>query len=115
MRDRLIEMIQDSVQGCARNWAEIIADYLLAEGVIVPPCKVGQTVYVVSRYYGGIWQMYECYVDSLTVYNADIVMSLKSTDGWYNFEVYAWEIGKNVFLTRKEAKKELERRSKNNA
>lgn len=40
-RDRLIELIQNAVNGCARHWAEIIADYLLANGVIVPPCKVG--------------------------------------------------------------------------
>ena len=39
-RDRLIELIQNSVDGCARHWAEIIADYLLANGVIVPVrCK----------------------------------------------------------------------------
>lgn len=35
-RDRLTELIQDSVNGCARYWAEVIADYLLANGVIVP-------------------------------------------------------------------------------
>ena len=38
-RERLIELIQKSVNGCARNWAETIADYLLSNGVIVPPCK----------------------------------------------------------------------------
>ena len=45
MRDRLIELIQNAVNGCARHWAEIIADHLLANGVIVPPCKVGTTIY----------------------------------------------------------------------
>ena len=45
MKERLVELIQESVGGCARNWAEIIADHLLANGVIVPPCKVGDTVY----------------------------------------------------------------------
>ncbi len=34
-RDRLIELIQNAVNGCARHWAEIIADYLLANGVTV--------------------------------------------------------------------------------
>jgi len=38
MRERLIELIQKSVNGCARNWAETIADYLLENGVIVTPC-----------------------------------------------------------------------------
>lgn len=36
-RERLIEIIQKSVGGCARNWAEIIADGLIANGVIVAP------------------------------------------------------------------------------
>lgn len=49
MREKLIELIQDSVGGCARHWAEIIADNLLANGVIVPPCKVGQTVYCIRH------------------------------------------------------------------
>lgn len=47
MRERLIELIQDSVHGCARHWAEVIADHLIENGVIVPPCKVGQTVYCI--------------------------------------------------------------------
>lgn len=45
MRERLIEMIMDSVGGCARHWAEIITDHLLANGVIVLPVAVGQTVF----------------------------------------------------------------------
>lgn len=40
-RDRLIELIQSAVGGCARHWAEKIADYLIANGVILPPCKIG--------------------------------------------------------------------------
>lgn len=37
-RERLIELIQKSVDGCAKNWAETIADYLIENGVIVTPC-----------------------------------------------------------------------------
>ena len=47
-RDRLIELIQNAVNGCASYWAKIIADYLLANGVIVPPCKVGDMVYKID-------------------------------------------------------------------
>ncbi len=114
MRDRLIELLNEtfSEQYEKRGLltAEHTADFLLANGVIVPPCKVGDTVYVVSRYYGGIWQIYECFVDSLTVFNGDIFMSLKSSDGWYNFGVNVWEIGKTAFLAREEAEKALEER-----
>ena len=33
MRDKLIELIQSAVGGCARHWAELIADHLIANGV----------------------------------------------------------------------------------
>lgn len=38
-KNRLIEMIQSATNGTARYWASLIADKLLAEGVIVPPEK----------------------------------------------------------------------------
>lgn len=54
MRERLIELLED----CGRSqmpmvaglelWADDIADYLLANGVIVPPCKIGDTVWYIS-------------------------------------------------------------------
>lgn len=37
MRDRLIELIQNAVNGCARHWAEIIADHLISKGVTIEP------------------------------------------------------------------------------
>ena len=50
-KDRLIELILN----CERvdlplplEYQQHLADHLLANGVIVPPCKVGQTVYVPS-------------------------------------------------------------------
>jgi hypothetical protein len=56
MRDRLIELIKVSHREWLRkeydhetdkNVCEYLADHLLAEGVILPPCKVGQTVYCI--------------------------------------------------------------------
>ena len=40
-KEKLTELIQNAVDGCARNWAEVIADHLLANGVIVLPCGKG--------------------------------------------------------------------------
>ena len=40
MRDRLIELLGDYL------YSEQIADHLLKNGVIVPPCKVGDVVYM---------------------------------------------------------------------
>lgn len=34
-RNKLIDLIQNAVGGCARHWAEVIADYLIANGVTV--------------------------------------------------------------------------------
>ena len=33
--EKLVEIIQNSVGGCARHWAEVIADGLIADGVTV--------------------------------------------------------------------------------
>ena len=33
LREKLITMIQEAVGGCARHWAELIADHLIANGV----------------------------------------------------------------------------------
>ena len=35
VREKLVEIIQNSVGGCARHWAEIIADGLIVNGVTV--------------------------------------------------------------------------------
>ena len=40
VREKLVEIIQNSVGGCARHWAEVIADGLIANGVTVQEdCK----------------------------------------------------------------------------
>lgn len=46
MRDRLIELLRVPIypkEGA--DPAEVVADYLLDSGVIVPPCKAGDTDY----------------------------------------------------------------------
>ena len=58
-RERLIELLmqgdiaaaKQGVFNCCmcRREAETIADYLLENGVIVPPCKVGDMVYIFER------------------------------------------------------------------
>jgi hypothetical protein len=56
MRDRLIELILEcstytpEYSEQARLHAEYLAQHLLNEGVIVPPCKVGQKVYCIWQY-----------------------------------------------------------------
>lgn len=45
MRDRLIELLKNAPRN-TRAFYDQYADYLIANGVIVPPCKVGDDVYI---------------------------------------------------------------------
>lgn len=50
MRDRLVELINNNGSSVlTANDFEELADYLLENGVIVPPCKEGDTVYIIKR------------------------------------------------------------------
>lgn len=51
MRDRLIELLNIAVgdSNLTNNEVKIVADYLLKNGVIVPPCKVGDRVYWIDN------------------------------------------------------------------
>ena len=46
MREELINLIQSSVGGCARNWAETIAGNIIRGGWKKYPYQLGQKVYV---------------------------------------------------------------------
>lgn len=105
MRDRLIELLKKAQnewlqkeyeQETRKNLAEYVADHLLAEGVIVPLCKVGDTVYQ---------------TDGIRIYELEIFdVSLRKYKPYYETESIDFDdtaIGKTVFLTREEAEKAL--------
>lgn len=156
-KERLVQLIIDSVNGCARNWAEVIADHLLANGVlvidtdvvsmknrplissvaslpidevidlvkakeegrlIVPPCKVGDTVYIVDGTTDGIVE------GKITHFEFNIYTTPRE---WItvrgNYPLFGeleeknridLLIGKTVFLTREEAEKALKERNNEN-
>lgn len=83
--------------------AEQIADYLLANGMVVPPCKLGQKVYRTKGNFGGV-KIYEGVVDQIVLQD----------DGQERFYVYghplhftADDIGKTVFLTKEDVERAL--------
>jgi hypothetical protein len=94
MRERLMALINDVVHPCH---AGALADYLIENGVIVPPCKVGDTVYY--RSYGGN-RLYEGEVTSF-IYNTETGRFGIHYDGGYG------TYGKHVFLTREEAEQAM--------
>ena len=119
-RERLIELLvnfnpyKDPIRQMAdRMIIEKIADYLLANGVIVPPCKVGDTVYFLERHperFGGTK------INTAEVVRMKLTVSHKGMSIWL-FVTYrdingndtCGEImyGKTVFLTKEEAEEKL--------
>ena len=113
MRDRLIKLISE-VQYIG-GLEEKLSDHLLAEGVIVPPCKVGQTVYVPWRY-GGQRGVAIVIVQEIKLYDTNtshcmFFIDMESDNECFNQSFGGWKteqcIGKTVFLTREEAEAAL--------
>ncbi len=84
-----------------------IADHLLDNGVVVPPCKVGDKLYTTLCYGIGDWRIRES-----TVYEVrqrfgtglEIYEMIRSENGTYSyFRIELDSFGKTVFLTREEA------------
>lgn len=108
MRDRLVELIA-KVQYMGGLEGKL-ADHLLAEGVIVPPCKVGDKAYHLT----GIDTRKE--LDLTDIFEGKVCSISKQEDGlWifcrYNNGLTYWykesDIGRKLFLTREEAERAL--------
>lgn len=86
-----------------------IADHLLANGVIVPPVKVGDKMYFDGKHFAR-----HC-AGEIMERSVDVVL----TEVWATFRgevdlAFGFEdFGKTVFLTREEAEKALAERSEN--
>ena len=115
MRERLIELIRAS--GCVETWDYCtddfkkpnpiyeLADHLLANGVIVPPVKVGDTVWFNTYKRNatvciGVQPHKVDRIDTVLVCDDKALVSTR---------IYDWEIGKTVFLTREEAEAALQK------
>ena len=105
-RDRLIELL-DKVRGiyffAGDDNLNLLADHLLANGVIVPPCKVGETVYCLIQ---GFENPLKATVNRITVQASGIVISC-SVLGYFGQSYMATDFGKTVFLTKEEAEEKL--------
>lgn len=102
----------DLEEGC--DMCGRYADYLLANGVIVPPVKIGQTVYLPCETDG------ECepYVDVGTVFAIGIDeghtmwISVRYESGLRYYHTLD-DFDKTIFITREDAEKALAERSGN--
>lgn len=90
-----------------------IAERMIDDGVICPPCKVGDTVYKVMDFEYTCAQMLEIKILRMEI--QDGMRFYAKTVKHYRYN-YIWfdstDIGKTVFLTREEAEAALAERRK---
>lgn len=104
-KEKLIEMLHTAIKEEMKSpnfQSANIADYLLANGVVVLPCKAGDTVYYPSSFCDKI---FEKTIDEILMHEKG------DTKGTYIHFASTYipleNIGITVFLTREEAEKAL--------
>ncbi len=124
MRDRLTEHIESAkkfYEGDVTDLSEseYIAECLLSDGVIVPPCKVGDTVWINYEYSKSIIRtcpvkVYAYRIDTKKNNMRICVegnIKISGYGGHYNHYyngTFKWNsVGKTVFLTKEEAEQKL--------
>lgn len=122
MRDRLIELLNRLFDYHITDPYEVpdvndFADDLLANGVIVPPCKAGDYAWVVftpkhpaNSNHKGKWFMVQDGVQRI-IYGTKGL----SVETWNMGTIPAKKVGKKLFFTQEEAEAELRKRSNDNA
>ncbi len=119
MRDRMVDLLCNSGLTADTETFEELADHLIENGVICPPCKVGDVVYS----FGYDWQKAKDVVTPYQITNITItqnkkgvwtkkyramrVLNGKTIDCQLNFEFDT--IGKTVFLTKEEAEEHIQK------
>lgn len=105
-RERLIELCDTNNGWVDEVPAEDFADYLLANGVIVPPCKVGDVVYGISRQ-----QIIPITIDAIQ-YISNEVNIFGSNEEYFGYSTVHLDINNQIgtewYCTKEEAEAALE-------
>ena len=125
MQKRLVELIKQAENDFSKTGKpvldieEYVASHLLANGVIVPPVKVGDKVYRIWSVgkYGKSTAEFVVTNVSQIMENIWVMRYQKQAKSLYeiptNYQCNFNDIGKTVFLTKEEAEKALAERGKN--
>lgn len=109
MRNKLAELLEEA-SGLINNdlpTVEQMADYLIEHGVIVPPVKVGQTVWcVLNRTKPQKFQ-----ITIVTMSEKHYSFVIEAHKGVYKHYCDQDSVGRVVFFTEQEAEKALAERS----
>ena len=120
MRDRLIELMYKTNEvfanvDCTDEEAMVLlADYLLENGVIVPPCKVGETVWINTKFGTLKARVIEITQNIDNKFLMHIVYDLMycykqhiNTHGYVGYVDDKFEFGKTAYHTKEEAEQAL--------
>lgn len=113
-RERLVELLKqnchckdEDCSNCSRNgicFTHREADYLLENGVIVPPVKIGQTVYYIGGIYNGIRPIRSGTIEGIVITPKGVSeLWINGGNGIY----YLRRTKENFYLTKEEAEKAL--------
>ena len=117
MRHRLIELQIEAYKEWSANTnkdisvAEFVTDYLIANGAILPPVKVGDCIWFIINNNGNNRLAFGK-VEHITISNNNslvaFVFEYGDLDEIVNeWSVPLWDFGKTVFLTEQEAREAL--------
>lgn len=118
MRERLVELIADARNeyydysdelhekgmSVPESSEEYIADHLIANGVVVPPCKVGDKVYHICNVFNDSKMKSETIIKTRVI---DFVQSMAFLAESQGLIFSERDFGKTVFLTSEDAERAL--------
>lgn len=119
MKNRLKQLICETLQvdGCIAHCnhpyccvVDSIADHLICNGVVVPPIRVGQTIYRIIDGNSILPDIYDWEVVEMRIFE-DEVLWVDDSDN----PIFIEDINKTVYLTREDAQMALNKKyNKNN-
>lgn len=121
-RERLLKLVNSFMENATNellyggDFDDLFTDYLLDNGVIVPPCKVGDSIYYIDpdtdnngKFYLGI---FEGKIKTIALEDDGLWIYCSYNDGLTLWHKIANDLNKTVFLNRVEAEKALKEREK---
>lgn len=102
-RDRLLELLHKAPKGRGRISNYELANYLLANGVIVPPFEIGTKVYVITSQTSNGKNLY-FFEDIITDYIINMGYRTMGFNNHLGESHWNWD---KVFLTKEEAEQKL--------
>lgn len=114
MRKKLVELLENAKQeniNLLNFESEIIADYLLQNGVVVLPCDYGDTVWFIKSAFSAMTKPIAAIITSIRWITREHTIAYTTITLYNDIErrFTSDDIGAKVFLTKEEAEKALER------